>query len=189
MKPAYRRMISSLQIKDLRLLLGFAGRKKTGKKKELERRALTLLRNRPAHILAKIKELYYSRFPPRESAIIQLSDRSLPGTEDAAAPQPRGAARGNHSSHLNAARLATTASSVMTGLNQAALLAQDDDRSNMLTATTLLQRLKESGMTNPIRTLTTIKEMLQHDPDSEVILTSVHVSLLCPLSKTRMDIP
>ncbi|KAL1417013.1 hypothetical protein MTO96_027221 [Rhipicephalus appendiculatus] len=58
-----------------------------------------------------------------------------------------------------------------------------------LTATTLLQRLKATGMRNPDHTRAMIKEKLQHDPDSEIATTSLRGSLICPLGKMRMGIP
>ncbi|XP_037562910.1 E3 SUMO-protein ligase PIAS2 isoform X1 [Dermacentor silvarum] len=58
-----------------------------------------------------------------------------------------------------------------------------------LTAATLLQRLKATGMRNPDHTRAMIKEKLQHDPDSEIATTSLRGSLICPLGKMRMGIP
>ncbi|EEC07489.1 sumo ligase, putative, partial [Ixodes scapularis] len=58
-----------------------------------------------------------------------------------------------------------------------------------LTASTLLQRLKATGMRNPDHTRAMIKEKLQHDPDSEIATTSLRGSLICPLGKMRMGIP
>ncbi|KAM7311023.1 E3 SUMO-protein ligase PIAS2 [Ixodes scapularis] len=51
-----------------------------------------------------------------------------------------------------------------------------------LTASTLLQRLKATGMRNPDHTRAMIKEKLQHDPDSEIATTSLRGSLICPVS-------
>ncbi|KAH7984076.1 E3 SUMO-protein ligase PIAS3 [Rhipicephalus sanguineus] len=58
-----------------------------------------------------------------------------------------------------------------------------------LTATTLLQRLKERGPSNRNNTIAMIKEKLRCDPDSEITMMSLHGSLICPLGKMRMNIP
>lgn len=57
-------MVSSFRVSELQVLLGFAGRNKSGRKHELLLRALHLLRSgcSPA-VQIKIKELYCRRYP------------------------------------------------------------------------------------------------------------------------------
>ncbi|XP_063309943.1 E3 SUMO-protein ligase PIAS2 isoform X1 [Pelobates fuscus] len=59
-----RNMVSSFRVSELQVLLGFAGRNKSGRKHDLLMRALHLLKNgcSPA-VQIKIKELYRRRFP------------------------------------------------------------------------------------------------------------------------------
>ncbi|XP_056126082.1 E3 SUMO-protein ligase PIAS2 isoform X2 [Rhinichthys klamathensis goyatoka] len=59
-----RNMVSSFRVSELQVLLGFAGRNKSGRKHELLLRALHLLRSGcgPA-VQIKIKELYCRRYP------------------------------------------------------------------------------------------------------------------------------
>ncbi|XP_033108582.1 E3 SUMO-protein ligase PIAS2-like [Anneissia japonica] len=61
-----KRMVMSFRVSELQVLLGFAGRNKSGRKHELQARALNLLKNNcntPVEI--KIKELNRRRFPIR----------------------------------------------------------------------------------------------------------------------------
>ncbi|XP_071964420.1 E3 SUMO-protein ligase PIAS2-like [Antedon mediterranea] len=61
-----KRMVMSFRVSELQVLLGFAGRNKSGRKHELQARALALLKNNcntPVEI--KIKELNRRRFPRR----------------------------------------------------------------------------------------------------------------------------
>ncbi|KAG1663722.1 E3 SUMO-protein ligase PIAS1 [Nymphon striatum] len=60
---------------------------------------------------------------------------------------------------------------------------------NKVTSTTLLSRLKSSGMRSADHTRALIKEKLSHDMDSEIATTSLKVSLMCPLGKSRMQLP
>ncbi|XP_059406297.1 E3 SUMO-protein ligase PIAS2-like isoform X2 [Carassius carassius] len=59
-----RNMVSGFRVSELQVLLGFAGRNKSGRKHELLLRALHLLRSgcSPA-VQIKIKELYHQRYP------------------------------------------------------------------------------------------------------------------------------
>ncbi|KAL3199161.1 hypothetical protein MRX96_014124 [Rhipicephalus microplus] len=55
----YRQMIMNFRVSELQVLLGFAGRNKSGKKQELQLRALDLLRaSHMTSILVKIRELH-----------------------------------------------------------------------------------------------------------------------------------
>ncbi|KAK2157803.1 hypothetical protein LSH36_184g04002 [Paralvinella palmiformis] len=58
-----------------------------------------------------------------------------------------------------------------------------------LTSDILLQRLKQTGTRHPDHTRALIKEKLSQDPDSEIVTSSLRVSLQCPLGKMRMKIP
>ncbi|KAL1417011.1 hypothetical protein MTO96_027220 [Rhipicephalus appendiculatus] len=59
----YRQMILNFRVSELQVLLGFAGRNKSGKKQELQLRALELLRGHSTPILMKIRDLHKRRFP------------------------------------------------------------------------------------------------------------------------------
>ncbi|XP_071989029.1 E3 SUMO-protein ligase PIAS2 isoform X3 [Engystomops pustulosus] len=69
-----RNMVSSFRVSELQVLLGFAGRNKSGRKHDLLMRALHLLKNgcSPA-VQIKIKELYRRRFPRTLEAVPGLS--------------------------------------------------------------------------------------------------------------------
>ncbi|XP_040277080.1 E3 SUMO-protein ligase PIAS2 isoform X3 [Bufo bufo] len=69
-----RNMVSSFRVSELQVLLGFAGRNKSGRKHDLLMRALHLLKNgcSPA-VQIKIKELYRRRFPRSLEAVPGLS--------------------------------------------------------------------------------------------------------------------
>ncbi|XP_031550616.1 E3 SUMO-protein ligase PIAS3-like isoform X2 [Actinia tenebrosa] len=58
-----------------------------------------------------------------------------------------------------------------------------------VTSSCLMQKLKAKGYRNPDHSRALIKEKLAHDPESEVATTSLRVTLLCPLGKTRMTLP
>ncbi|XP_071845982.1 E3 SUMO-protein ligase PIAS2-like isoform X3 [Apostichopus japonicus] len=61
-----KHMVSSFRVTELQVLLGFAGRNKSGRKHELQQRALSLLeKGCSTPIQIKIKELYRRRFPRR----------------------------------------------------------------------------------------------------------------------------
>lgn len=68
-------MVMSFRVSELHVLLGFAGRNKSGRKHELLAKALQLLRpgSSPA-VQMKIKELYRRRFPRK---ILTPSDLSM----------------------------------------------------------------------------------------------------------------
>ncbi|XP_001607391.2 E3 SUMO-protein ligase PIAS2 isoform X3 [Nasonia vitripennis] len=54
----YLNMVLSFRVSELQMLLGFAGRNKSGRKNELQTRALELLRLRSHPVQLKIRELY-----------------------------------------------------------------------------------------------------------------------------------
>ncbi|XP_072038191.1 E3 SUMO-protein ligase PIAS2-like isoform X2 [Amphiura filiformis] len=61
-----KHMIMSFRVSELQVLLGYAGRNKSGRKHELQARALNLLKNGCATpVQIKIKDLYRRRFPRR----------------------------------------------------------------------------------------------------------------------------
>ncbi|CAI9613021.1 unnamed protein product [Staurois parvus] len=79
-------MVSSFRVSELQVLLGFAGRNKSGRKHDLLMRALHLLKNgcSPA-VQIKIKELYRRRFPRTldsvpDSDLAVAGIHSLPST-------------------------------------------------------------------------------------------------------------
>ncbi|XP_035292281.1 E3 SUMO-protein ligase PIAS2 isoform X3 [Anguilla anguilla] len=98
-----RNMVSSFRVSELQVLLGFAGRNKSGRKHELLLRALHLLKSgcSPA-VQIKIKELYRRRYPRTVDSLPHLSSLkpsvfSLEGSPPALDPelalgarQPRG---------------------------------------------------------------------------------------------------
>lgn len=53
-----RNMLATFRVSELQMLLGFAGKNKTGRKNELQQRALELLRVRSHPIHQKIRDLY-----------------------------------------------------------------------------------------------------------------------------------
>ncbi|XP_050723980.1 E3 SUMO-protein ligase PIAS2-like isoform X3 [Eriocheir sinensis] len=54
------RMVMTFRVSELQMLLGYAGKNKTGRKNELQSRAMDIVRLRNPAIQAKIKELYKS---------------------------------------------------------------------------------------------------------------------------------
>lgn len=56
----FQNMILGFRVSELQMLLGFAGRNKSGRKNELQIRALELLQLKSDSIRLKIKELYKS---------------------------------------------------------------------------------------------------------------------------------
>lgn len=67
-------MVSSFRVSELQVLLGFAGRNKSGRKHELLLRALHLLKSgcSPA-VQIKIKELYQRRYPRTTESLPDFS--------------------------------------------------------------------------------------------------------------------
>jgi hypothetical protein len=53
-------MVLSFRVSELQMLLGFAGRNKSGRKPELQDRALELLQLHSTPVQIKIKDLYKS---------------------------------------------------------------------------------------------------------------------------------
>ncbi|XP_071478228.1 E3 SUMO-protein ligase PIAS2-like isoform X2 [Diadema antillarum] len=61
-----KHMVMSFRVTELQVLLGYAGRNKSGRKHELQARALSLLKNNcSTPVQIKIKDLYRRRFPRR----------------------------------------------------------------------------------------------------------------------------
>jgi len=54
---------------------------------------------------------------------------------------------------------------------------------------TLINKLQQKTERSSEHTIAFIKEKLKPDPDSEIALTSLKVSLCCPIGRTRMKIP
>uniref|UniRef100_A0A8B9ZDJ9 Protein inhibitor of activated STAT 3 n=1 Tax=Buteo japonicus TaxID=224669 RepID=A0A8B9ZDJ9_9AVES len=88
-------MVMSFRVSELQVLLGFAGRNKSGRKHELLTKALQLLKSgcSPA-VQMKIKELYRRRFPrkiltPSDLSMLHIQAGQLPSaTASAAAAVP-----------------------------------------------------------------------------------------------------
>ncbi|XP_053225584.1 E3 SUMO-protein ligase PIAS3 isoform X2 [Podarcis raffonei] len=81
-----KHMVMSFRVSELQVLLGFAGRNKSGRKHELLTKALQLLKSgcSPA-VQMKIKELYRRRFPrkiltPSDLSMLHLQAGQLPST-------------------------------------------------------------------------------------------------------------
>ena len=51
-------MVMTFRVSELVMLLGYAGRNKTGRKQELQARALDLAKSRVTSVVNKIRELY-----------------------------------------------------------------------------------------------------------------------------------
>lgn len=83
-------MVMSFRVSELQVLLGFAGRNKSGRKHELLAKALHLLKSSCApSVQMKIKELYRRRFPRKTLGPSDLSLLSLPpGTSPVGSPGP-----------------------------------------------------------------------------------------------------
>lgn len=83
-------MVMSFRVSELQVLLGFAGRNKSGRKHELLAKALHLLKSSCApSVQMKIKELYRRRFPRKTLGPSDLSLLSLPpGTPSVGSPGP-----------------------------------------------------------------------------------------------------
>ncbi|NWI65798.1 PIAS1 ligase, partial [Todus mexicanus] len=80
-------MVMSFRVSELQVLLGFAGRNKSGRKHELLAKALQLLKSGcSAAVQMKIKELYRRRFPRKVLTPSDLSMLHVPAS--AAALQP-----------------------------------------------------------------------------------------------------
>jgi len=56
-------------------------------------------------------------------------------------------------------------------------------------AETLIQQLTNKPIRSKAHTISFIKEKLSPDPDSEIAMTSLKVSLCCPIGRTRMSMP
>ncbi|CAG9766345.1 unnamed protein product [Ceutorhynchus assimilis] len=79
---AVQEMLMSFRVSELQMLLGFAGRNKSGRKTELQERALELLRVRSHPIHQKIKDLF---------ATIQLQTSSIPQASSPVTPEQQAA--------------------------------------------------------------------------------------------------
>ncbi|KAM4872587.1 E3 SUMO-protein ligase PIAS3 isoform 3-T3 [Thomomys bottae] len=85
-----KHMVMSFRVSELQVLLGFAGRNKSGRKHELLAKALHLLKSSCApSVQMKIKELYRRRFPRKPLGPSDLSLPSLPpGSSPVGSPGP-----------------------------------------------------------------------------------------------------
>ena len=71
-------MVMAFRVSELQVLLGFAGRNKSGRKQEMMQRAVELVSRRVAvSVQEKIKELYRLVFPRFDSNIIYINNYML----------------------------------------------------------------------------------------------------------------
>ncbi|XP_017775799.1 PREDICTED: E3 SUMO-protein ligase PIAS3-like, partial [Nicrophorus vespilloides] len=80
-----RNMLVTFRVSELQMLLGFAGRSKTGRKTELQQRALELLRIRSYTIQAKIRDLYKTI---QQTGALQQIQPPSPATTPSGTPSP-----------------------------------------------------------------------------------------------------
>ncbi|KAJ3649925.1 hypothetical protein Zmor_021641 [Zophobas morio] len=84
-----RNMLITFRVSELQMLLGFAGRNKSGRKTELQQRALELLRVRSHPIHQKIRDLY--KTIQQSGTLNQVPTPSVsPGNKDLSMPQTQG---------------------------------------------------------------------------------------------------
>ncbi|KAJ9591477.1 hypothetical protein L9F63_001963, partial [Diploptera punctata] len=81
-------MVLSFRVSELQMLLGFAGRNKSGRKTELQARAVELLRLRSTPVQMKIKDLYKS-IQQTKSPFQLLEDTDALLSEYPPASQPK----------------------------------------------------------------------------------------------------
>ncbi|XP_068220709.1 E3 SUMO-protein ligase PIAS2 isoform X5 [Palaemon carinicauda] len=79
-----RRMVMTFRVSELQMLLGYAGKNKTGRKNELQSRAIEIVRLRNPAIQAKIKELYKSI----QLEMMSFGDRSQVGASGSTGIHP-----------------------------------------------------------------------------------------------------
>jgi len=72
---ALKNMVLSFRVSELQMLLGFAGRNKSGRKTELQARAVELLRLRSTPVQMKIKDLYKSIQQGQASGLVPLQQQ------------------------------------------------------------------------------------------------------------------
>nr|ARV76531.1 protein inhibitors of activated STAT isoform 2 [Branchiostoma belcheri] len=100
-----KHMIMTFRVSELQVLLGYAGRNKSGRKQDLMTRALGLVRNGCSlPIQLKIKELYRRRFPRRVN-LSSSQPSSLSHTSSNSNPSPLEAALTSISHQAEAQRL------------------------------------------------------------------------------------
>ncbi|XP_076356649.1 E3 SUMO-protein ligase PIAS2-like isoform X2 [Tachypleus tridentatus] len=90
-----RQMVLNFRVSELQVLLGFAGRNKSGKKQELQYRSLELLKLRSTSINMKIQELHKQRFPANTSLITSTDPGHLYGVPPSHLKGPRDSIPGN----------------------------------------------------------------------------------------------
>lgn len=132
-------------------------------------------------------------YPPRCKIIVNNKSCTLPGQPppNAQNQEPRKPHRPVNITHL--CRLSPMQS------NQVQIQWMPSDSGQRYAATvhlvkivpasTLIQNLRNKPERSPDHTIAFIKEKLRPDPDSEVALTSLKVSLCCPIGRTRMTMP
>uniref|UniRef100_A0A2I3HC86 Protein inhibitor of activated STAT 3 n=1 Tax=Nomascus leucogenys TaxID=61853 RepID=A0A2I3HC86_NOMLE len=214
-----KHMVMSFRVSELQVLLGFAGRNKSGRKHELLAKALQLLKSSCApSVQMKIKELYRRRFPRKTLGPSDLSLLSLPpGTSPPVHPDVTMKPLPFYEVYGELIRPTTLASTSSQRFEEAhftfALTPQQVQQ--ILTSREVLPGAKcdytiqvqlrfclcETSCPQedyfPPNLFVKVngklcplpKEKLTADPDSEVATTSLRVSLMCPLGKMRLTVP
>ncbi|GLH04161.1 Uncharacterized protein GBIM_09933 [Gryllus bimaculatus] len=96
---ALKSMVMSFRVSELQMLLGFAGRNKSGRKTELQARAVELLRMRSTPVEMKIKELYKTIHQAHTTGATMQpsapSAKDIPSVHSSSAMQQQSAPRSN----------------------------------------------------------------------------------------------
>ncbi|XP_069691208.1 E3 SUMO-protein ligase PIAS2 isoform X2 [Periplaneta americana] len=85
---ALKNMVLSFRVSELQMLLGFAGRNKSGRKTELQARAVELLRLRSTPVQMKIKDLYKSIQQGQTSGLMPLQQGNTAGSSQSSTASP-----------------------------------------------------------------------------------------------------
>ncbi|KAH0519354.1 E3 SUMO-protein ligase PIAS2 [Microtus ochrogaster] len=191
-------MVSSFRVSELQVLLGFAGRNKSGRKHDLLMRALHLLKSgcSPA-VQIKIRELYRRRYPRTLEGLSDLSTikSSVFSLDGSSSPvEPDLAVAGIHSLPSTSITPHSPSSPVGSVLLQDTKptfeMQQPSPPIPPVHPDVQLKNLPFYDVLDVlIKPTSLVKEKLTADPDSEIATTSLRVSLMCPLGKMRLTIP
>ncbi|KFM70226.1 E3 SUMO-protein ligase PIAS2, partial [Stegodyphus mimosarum] len=94
-----RNMIMNFRVSDLQVLLGFAGRNKTGKKQELQGRALDLVKIKSPAVDMKVRELHNRRY--HHMLATRNYERQDRPVNDHSVPHYEPAVNNNYAVHCN----------------------------------------------------------------------------------------
>ncbi|XP_021928824.1 E3 SUMO-protein ligase PIAS2 isoform X2 [Zootermopsis nevadensis] len=126
---ALKNMVLSFRVSELQMLLGFAGRNKSGRKTELQARAVELLRLRSTPVQMKIKDLYKSIQQGQASGLGPVQQQTNPATAASAPSAPSSAAsRDLQAAHNNTMQQHTQPQQRNVVYQQAAYTGQSSDR-------------------------------------------------------------